>query len=259
MANDTLETIVHTKSNQNTSRDPTNNNTHVLETVQVIPNATFAKPFPDISKIKVFYGENFKRWQEHVYSVLDMHGVAFALTKSLSPTASGKQIECWIHANKESKEIWDNMILNYTAEDIGKQKFIIGKFYRWEMTEDVEKCVYLLYSSKGRGRISLSRDSRTTSVLGKGKVMLKLTSGKTLALSDVFYVHDIQTNLVSVALLGKAGIKISFQSDKVILFKSNNFVGKGYCKNGLFVLNVYEIMNANASSSSAYLIDSYDL
>ncbi|GMI75998.1 hypothetical protein HRI_001269100 [Hibiscus trionum] len=160
MANDTLETIVHTKSNQNTSRDPTNNNTHVLETVQVIPNATFAKPFPDISKIKVFYGENFKRWQEHVYSVLDMHGVAFALTKSLSPTASGKQIECWIHANKvcrhtiistlsnelfdvyfpykESKEIWDNMILNYTAEDIGKQKFIIGKFYRWEMTEDVE-------------------------------------------------------------------------------------------------------------------------
>ncbi|GMI83726.1 hypothetical protein HRI_002041900 [Hibiscus trionum] len=89
-----------------------------------------------------------------------MHGVAFALTESLSPTASEKQIECWIHANKicrhtiistlsnelfdaycpykKSKEIWDNMILNYTAEDVGKQKFIIEKFYRWEMTEDVE-------------------------------------------------------------------------------------------------------------------------
>ncbi|GMI67410.1 hypothetical protein HRI_000410300 [Hibiscus trionum] len=67
-----------------------------------------------------------------------MDGVAFVLTESLSPTASEKQIECWIHANKESKEIWDNMILKYTAEDVGKQKFIIGKFCRWEMTEDVE-------------------------------------------------------------------------------------------------------------------------
>ncbi|GMJ07122.1 hypothetical protein HRI_004381400 [Hibiscus trionum] len=165
MANDTLETTVPTESNQNTSRDPTNNNTHVPETVQVIPNVTFAKPFPDISKIEVFDGENFKRWQEHVHSILDMHGVAFALTESLSPTASEKQIECWIHANKvcrhtiistlsneifdvycpykESKEIWDNMILNYTAEDVGKQKIIIGKFYRWEMTEDVEVKVHI--------------------------------------------------------------------------------------------------------------------
>ncbi|GMJ03352.1 hypothetical protein HRI_004004400 [Hibiscus trionum] len=138
MANDTLETTTPTESNQNTSRDSTNNNTRVPETVQIIPNATFAKPFPDISKIEVFDGENFKRWQERVYSVLDMHEVAFALTESLSPTASEKQIECWIHANKESKEIWDNMILKYTAEDVGKQKFIIEKFYRWEMTEDVE-------------------------------------------------------------------------------------------------------------------------
>ncbi|KAI9078335.1 hypothetical protein K1719_039711 [Acacia pycnantha] len=34
------------------------------------------KPFPDTSKIEVFDGKNFKRWQERVYSVLDMHGVA---------------------------------------------------------------------------------------------------------------------------------------------------------------------------------------
>ncbi|GMJ08125.1 hypothetical protein HRI_004481700 [Hibiscus trionum] len=105
MANDTLETTIPTESNQNTSRDPTNNNTRVFESVQVIPNATFAKPFPDISKIEVFDGENFKRWQECVYFVLDMHGVAFALTESLSPTASEKQIECWIHANKMTEDV----------------------------------------------------------------------------------------------------------------------------------------------------------
>ncbi|GMI75535.1 hypothetical protein HRI_001222800 [Hibiscus trionum] len=138
MDNKTLETIVSTESNQNTPTDPTNNNTRVPGTIQVIPNATFAKLIPDISKIEVFDGKNFKRWQDHIYSVLDMHEVAFVLIESLSPTASKKQIKCLIHANKESKEIWDNMLWKYIAQDVGKQKFIIKKFYRWEMTEDVE-------------------------------------------------------------------------------------------------------------------------
>ena len=40
--------------------------------------------------------------------------------------------------------------------------------------------------------------------------------------------------------------------------KNNIFVGKGYCNQGLYVLNISEIMNENASSSS-YLLDSFDL
>ena len=28
------------------------------------------------------------------------------------------------------------MITKYTAEDAGKQKFVIGKFYHWEMMDD---------------------------------------------------------------------------------------------------------------------------
>ena len=42
----------------------------------------FAKPFPDVSLIWVFVDENFQRWQERVYSLLDIHGVAYALTES---------------------------------------------------------------------------------------------------------------------------------------------------------------------------------
>ena len=38
------------------------------------------------------------------------------------------------------------------------------------------------------------------------------------------------------------------------------FVGKGYCNKGLFMLNVYDIINNNASSSFfAYIVDSYDI
>ena len=46
-------------------------------------------------------------------------------------------------------------------------------------------------------------DSHTAQVLEKGKVMLKLTLGKTLNLNDVLHVPNIKANLVSIVLLGK--------------------------------------------------------
>jgi len=67
-------------------------------------------------------------------------------------------------------------------------------------------------------------DSRTTLVLGKGKVLLKLTSGKTLALSDVLHVPSIRVNLIFVALLGKVEVKVSFESDKIVM--TNCFRGE---------------------------------
>ena len=50
-----------------------------------------------------------------------------------------------------------------------------------------------------------------------------------------------------------------FDSDKIVLTKNDAFVGKGYCNQGLFMLNVYNIINNNASSSSAYIVDSCDI
>jgi len=40
----------------------------------------FAKLLLDVSKIGVFTGQNFRRWQKHVHTLLDMHGVVFALS-----------------------------------------------------------------------------------------------------------------------------------------------------------------------------------
>ena len=45
--------------------------------------------------------------------------------------------------------------------------------------------------------------------------MLKLTSRKTLALSDALHVLNIRANLVSIALLGKVRVKVSFESDRL--------------------------------------------
>ena len=52
-------------------------------------------------------------------------------------------------------------------------------------------------------------DSRITPILEKGKLLLKLVSGKTLSLSDMLHVPSFRVNLISIALLGKiCGIRI---------------------------------------------------
>ena len=117
-------------------------------------------------------------------------------------------------------------------------------FTSYTLVRDDKKVVYL-------------GDSNTAQVLGKDKVMLQLTSGKTLALSDVLHVPNIRKNLVSVALLGKVGVKVSFESDRIVMTKNNVCMGKGFCNQGLFMLSISEVMNG--TSSSAYLIDSNDV
>ena len=69
-------------------------------------------------------------------------------------------------------------------------------------------------------------DSRSTLVIDKEKVILKLTSTKVLTLCDILHVRDIHWNLVSVSLLGKTGVLILFDYDKIVLTKNNAFVGK---------------------------------
>ena len=90
------------------------------------------------------------------------------------------------------------------------------------------KSTFTSYTIVGDGKeqVYLS-DLRTTPVQGKGKVLLKLTSGKTLALNNVLHVPSMRVNLVFVALLGKVGVKVSFESDKIIMTNNNVFVGEG--------------------------------
>ena len=71
------------------------------------------------------------------------------------------------------------------------------------------KSMFTSYTIVGDGeeQVYLS-DLRISLVQGKGKVLLKLTSGKTMALNDVLYVPFIRVNLVFVALLGKVRGKV---------------------------------------------------
>jgi hypothetical protein len=75
------------------------------------------------------------------------------------------------------------------------------------------------------------------SVLGVGTVELKLTSGKTVHLKNVQHALTINKNLISVSLLCEDVYKLVFESNKVVMSKFENFIGKGYISGGLFCLS----------------------
>ncbi|KAK6785962.1 hypothetical protein RDI58_014487 [Solanum bulbocastanum] len=75
---------------------------------------------------------------------------------------------------------------------------------------------------------------------------------------NVQHVPTMSANLIFVALLNKAKVKVSFEFKKIILTKNNVFVIKDYCNQGLFVLNVCNVVNKKASTS-AYMIESISL
>ena len=57
------------------------------------------------------------------------------------------------------------------------------------------------------------------------------------------------SNKIQNPTIKKKKVRILFDFDKIVLTKNDAFVGKSYCNKGLFMLNVYDIINNNASSS----------
>ncbi|CAA0819356.1 Unknown protein, partial [Striga hermonthica] len=88
------------------------------------------------------------------------------------------------------------------------------------------------------GRKLFMGNSSTSNVVGTRKVVLKMTSGKDLTLTKVLHVPDIRKNLVSGALLSKAGFRLVFEADKFVMTKNGVFLAKGYLDEGLFKMNV---------------------
>ena len=104
------------------------------------------------------------------------------------------------------------------------------RMYRLESTFFIPSC--------GQWRRNIHGNSSTSKVVGKGKEILKMTSGKKLTLNDLLHGPDIRKNLVSCSLLSKNGFKLVIESDKFVLTKNGMYVGKGYMSNGLFKINI---------------------
>jgi hypothetical protein len=98
------------------------------------------------------------------------------------------------------------------------------------------------YQVRGTSSVLMGNGSHAT-VRGVAMVDLKFTSGKTVRLKNVHHVPSINKNLVSGSLLYRDGYKIVFESNKSVVSKFGNFVGKGYECGGLFHLSLSDICN----------------
>lgn len=90
-------------------------------------------------------------------------------------------------------------------------------------------------------------DGSVAQILGRGRVDLRMTSGKLLSLCDVLHVPTVRRNLISGSLLVASGYMIVLEANKVIISKNDVFIGRGYVSDGLFKLSLLNKTNFSAS------------
>jgi hypothetical protein len=93
------------------------------------------------------------------------------------------------------------------------------------------------------------------SVHGIGTVDLKFTSRKIVQLKNVQYVPSIHKNLVSGTLLCRDGLKVVLESNKLVVSKSGQFIGKGYDCRGLFHFSLLDFNNKSVNHICANVDD----
>jgi hypothetical protein len=78
---------------------------------------------------------------------------------------------------------------------------------------------------------------------GDGTVDLKLTLGKIVQLNNVQHVSTINKNLVSGPFLCRDGFRAVLESNKFVVSKYGQFIGKGYECRGMFHFSVFDFCN----------------
>jgi hypothetical protein len=86
------------------------------------------------------------------------------------------------------------------------------------------------------------------SIQGVGTVDLKLTSGKIVQLKNVQHLLSINKNLVSSSLLCRDGFMVVLESNKFVISKYGQFIGKGYVCGCLFRFSVSDFCNKSVNN-----------
>jgi hypothetical protein len=85
-------------------------------------------------------------------------------------------------------------------------------------------------------------------VRGVGMVDLKLTSGKIVQLRNVQYVPCINKNVVGGSVLCRDSFKVVLESNKFVVSKCGQFIGKSYVCGGLFHFLVSDLCNKSVNN-----------
>ena len=115
-----------------------------------------------------------------------------------------------------------------------------------------DKKLFSLYQESSTRTVSMGNGSMAH-VLGEGQVKLELSSGNFIVLDGVYHISDIRKNLISTSLLVQQGYKVVFESNRVVITRHGNFIGKGYICDGLFKLNLMSHSINKISNISSFV------
>ncbi|GKB30755.1 zinc finger, CCHC-type containing protein [Tanacetum coccineum] len=144
--------------------------------------------------------------------------------------------------------VW-NRFIKYSVSLISEAFYVQVDAIAWWIDSGVtthvckDRCWFKTYEPVEDETVLYIGDDHFAPIHGKGSVALEFSSGKTITLFNVLYVPKLCKNLVSGHVLNKCGYKQVYESDKYILSKSGVFVGFGYYKNGMFMLNLNKVPN----------------
>jgi hypothetical protein len=142
--------------------------------------------------------------------------------------------DCPKHADCKEKKV--NLVTaSSTYDGYGNLPSVLSVFQSpswWLDTgANIHVCddISLFSSYQGlQGSSVLMGNGSHASVRGVGTVDLKFTSGKIVQLKNVQPVPTIRKNLVSISLLLRDDFKVVLESNKVVMSKHGQFIGKGY-------------------------------
>ena len=187
------------------------------------------------------------------------------------------ELECYAcgkpgHFSKECPERADrrgktssktvNMVTASNTDGYGNLPIVLSVFQSsswWiDSGANVHVCADIsLFTSYQVARDSsvLMGNGSHASVRGIGTVDLKFTSGKIVQLRNVQHVPTMNKNLVSGSLLCRDGFKVVLESNKVIVSRFGQFIGKGYECGGLFRFSLSDFCNKSINQICASVND----
>jgi hypothetical protein len=137
----------------------------------------------------------------------------------------------------------------------GNLPYIISVFQSTTWWLDSDANVHLCSDASMFSSYQVTRDSSVlmgngshASIHGVGTVDLKLTPGKIVQLKNMQHVPSINKNLVSGSLLCRDSFKVVLESNKFVVLKYRQFIGKGYVCGGLFHFLVSDCCNKSVNN-----------
>jgi len=94
-----------------------------------------------------------------------------------------------------------------------------------------------------RGSTVMMGNDSHASILGVGSIDLKFTSRKIVRLKNMQHAPSIKKNLISRSLLCRDEFKLVFESNKVVVSRYGQFIGKGYKSGDLFHFFLFDFCN----------------